>query len=128
MAQLSTDYLKKVGAFTGAPIKKNITWELSTGETVEADTYIRPIGYQTARADLTAITNKTDAIAERIAAHICDEKGDPVFTYADIVGTAEKDRGGIDAPLVMALLVAINEVTSLGKTTKSPPKTSSSVS
>ncbi|HBR2654255.1 TPA: phage tail assembly chaperone family protein, TAC, partial [Klebsiella pneumoniae] len=50
-------------------------------------------------------------------AHICDQDGAPVFTAADILGTATPDRGALDGPIVMALLAAIHDVNELGKTT-----------
>jgi hypothetical protein len=43
--------------------------------------------------------------------------GAPVFTAADILGTATPDRGALDGPIVMALLAAIHDVNELGKTT-----------
>ncbi|HBS7290915.1 TPA: phage tail assembly chaperone family protein, TAC [Klebsiella pneumoniae] len=69
------------------------------------------------KAELLAYNGKSDPIAERIAAHICDQDGAPVFTAADILGTATPDRGALDGPIVMALLAAIHDVNELGKTT-----------
>lgn len=67
-------------------------------------------------------------IAGRIAAHICNENGEPIFTEEDILGTASEERGALDGPIVIALLAVIQEVNELGKTTNSQERTSSGVS
>ena len=56
------------------------------------------------------------AVAGRIAACICDEHGRAVFTAADVPGESNPERGPLDGNLVYALLVAISEVNSGGKT------------
>ena len=87
------------------------------------------MGYHTTKAELLAYNGKSDPIAERIAAHICDQDGAPVFTEADILGTATpEDRGALDGPIVIAFTAVIQEVNDLGKTTNSQEKTSSGVS
>ncbi|MFQ9622176.1 MAG: hypothetical protein ACLR17_08215 [Enterobacteriaceae bacterium] len=62
-----------------------------------------------------------------MAGNICDEEGKPIFTAADILGTASEERGALDGPIVVALLLAMQEVNELGKTTNSQEKTSSGV-
>lgn len=113
--QLSIDSLKQMGAFTGAPVEREITWKQGEDE-LTATVYVRPLSYLSARADLAALTGKADGVAGRIAACICDPEGKPVFTAADITGEADPERGPLDGNLTMALLAVIGEVNGLGKT------------
>ena len=113
--QLSIDSLKQMGAFTGAPVEREITWKQGEYE-LTATVYVRPLSYLSARADLAALTGKSDGVAGRIAACICDQEGKPVFTPADITGEADPERGPLDGNLTMALLGVIGEVNGLGKT------------
>lgn len=126
--KLTLDTLKESGAFTGRPVEKEIKWKGRDGKEHIATVYVRPMGYHTTKADLLAYNGKSDPIAERIAAHICNDDGEPVFTAADILGTASTERGALDGPIVMALLAVIQEVNELGKTMNSQEKTSSGVS
>ncbi|WP_417315704.1 phage tail assembly chaperone family protein, TAC [Cycloclasticus pugetii] len=112
---LSLDSLKQAGAFTGAPVEKEITWKHGDKEHTMT-TYVRPLSYSAAVSDIKAMSGKGDAVAGRIAASIVDEKGVPVFTPEDITGDADPDRGPLDGNLTMALLTAIAEVNNLGKT------------
>lgn len=114
MAALSIDSLKDMGAFTGAPVEKEITWKSGGGEHT-ATVYVRPLSYRSAVSDIKALSGKSDAVAGRIAASICDEEGKPVFTPEDITGDADPDRGPLDGNLTMALLGVIAEVNGLGK-------------
>jgi hypothetical protein len=114
--QLSIDSLKQMGAFTGAPVEREITWKQGEDE-LTATVYVRPLSYRSAVSDLSAMNGKTDAVAGRIAACICDENGKPVFTAADITGDADPDRGPLDGNLTFALLAVIGEVNGMGKTT-----------
>ncbi|MCT7656165.1 phage tail assembly chaperone family protein, TAC [Oceanimonas sp. NS1] len=113
--QLSIDSLKSMGAFTGAPVEKEITWRQGEQE-LTATVYVRPFSYKTAVSDITARHQKSDAVAGRIAASICDAEGQPVFTAADITGEADPERGALDGNLTVALLAAIAEVNQVGKT------------
>jgi hypothetical protein len=112
---LSIDSLKSMGAFTGAPVEKEIKWQQGE-QSLSATVYVRPFSYKTAVSDITSHQQKTDAVAGRIAASICDAAGKPVFTAADITGDADPERGALDGNLTVALLAAIAEVNSLGKT------------
>lgn len=111
---LTIDALKTMGAFTGAPVEKEISWKQGDQE-LTATVYVRPFSYKTAVSDITSHHQKTDAVAGRIAASICDAEGKPVFTAADITGEADPERGALDGNLTVALLAAIAEVNSLGK-------------
>ena len=113
--QLSIESLKEVGAFTGAPVEREITWNQGEQE-FTATVYVRPLSYKSAVSDLQAIAGKVDGVAGRIAASICDEAGKPVFTVGDITGEADPARGALDGNLTMALLAVIAEVNQLGKT------------
>lgn len=125
--KLTLESLKASGAFTGRPVEKEISWKQGEQE-FTATVYVRPMGYHTATADVLAMGGKVDGVAGRIAASICDELGKPVFTPADITGEADPERGALDGALTVALLVAIQEVNDLGKSTSSAQKTSSGAS
>jgi len=125
--KLSLQSLKESGAFTGRPVEKEITWKQGDKE-LTATVFIRPLGYHTATADVLAHVGKVDGVAGRIAASVCDEEGHPVFTPQDITGEADPERGALDGALTIALLVAIQEVNDLGKTTSSAPMTKSGAS
>src|SRR5690625_4924958 len=112
---LTLDSLKDMGAFTGAPVEREITWKIGDNEHT-ATVYVRPLSYLSAKSDLLAMGGKGDAVAGRIAASICDDKGVPVFTPEDITGEADPDRGPLDGNLTMALLSVIGEVNGMGKT------------
>jgi hypothetical protein len=136
MMKLTLDSLKKTGSFTGRPVEKEITWKQG-GESLTATVYVRPLGYQAAVSDVLAAGGKQDNIAGRIAAAICDEEGNTVFSPLDITHgpldpvELEKDPdstkrlGALDGNLTVALMVAINEVTNMGKTPNSATSTSS---
>lgn len=113
---LTLDSLKEMGAFTGAPVEREITWKIGDNEHT-ATVYVRPLSYLSAKSDLLAMGGKGDAVAGRIAASICDAEGKPVFTPEDITGEADPDRGPLDGNLTMALLSVIGEVNGMGKTT-----------
>jgi len=112
--QLSIDSLKKMGAFTGAPVERSVKWKQGDQE-LEATVYVRPLSYKSAVSDLIAAGQKGDAVAGRIASCICDAEGKPVFTPGDITGDADPERGPLDGNLAVALLAVIAEVTNMGK-------------
>lgn len=113
--QLTIESLKEKGAFTGAPVEKEVSWKQGEQE-FTSTVFVRPLAYQSAVNDVLAGRNKGDAVAGRIAACICDAEGHPVFSIGDITGTADPERGALDGNLTMALLVVIGEVHNLGKT------------
>lgn len=111
---LTLDSLAAVGAFSGRPAEKTITWR--QGEEEHTGTvYVRAVSYQTALGDLTA-RKDGDPVAVRIASSICDADGKPIFTPGDITGEANPERGALDGNLVIALLAAVAEVQNAGKT------------
>lgn len=114
--QLSIDSLKQMGAFTGAPVQKEISWKKGDEE-FTATVFVRPLSYISTVSDLTSAHYKADPVAGRIAACICDAEGKAVFTPADITGEADPERGPLDGNLTMALLAVLGEVNgSAGKT------------
>lgn len=115
--ELSLNSLDKAGAFTGAPVKRSITWKDSGGKEIAMDVYVLRMSYRTAVSDLSSVTGKKDPVAGRIAACITNAKGQPVFTPEDITGEADPSRGPLDGNLTVALLQAIGEVNNLGKGT-----------
>lgn len=112
--KLSIDTLAQQGAFTGAPVEREITWR-HAGTDVTMTVFVRPLSFHSAVADVRNIKGQKDPAAMRIAASICDETGHAVFTPEDITGEADPARGPLDGNLTMALLVVISEVNSLGK-------------
>lgn len=125
--RLTLENLKKKGAFTGRPVEKEISWKQGDEE-LSATVFVRPMGYHAATSDVLAIGGKVDGVAGRIAASICDEDGKPVFSPADITGEADPERGALDGALTVALLVAIQQVNDLGKSSNSVTKTNSGAS
>jgi len=133
--QLNLDNLKNLGAFTGAPVEKTITWAMA-GKDHTATVYVRPLSYSSTVVDLLARRDGLDGVAGRIASSIVDEDSKPVFTIADITGEADPVRGPLDGNLTIALLAVIGEVNGLGKPAakakpprrSSPKKTSSGTS
>ena len=130
--KLSLESLQQAGAFTGAPVEREITWKQGKQE-LTATVYVRPLSYLAAVSDLRALAGKEDGVAGRIAASICDEQGKPVFTPEDITdGPIVKDEkgkpvldsegmptrtgGALSGNLTMALLGVIAEVNNMGKT------------
>lgn len=134
--KLNIESLRQAGSFTGRPVEKEISWKQGK-DTYTATVFVRPLGYQTAVSDVLAAGGVQDSIAGRIAAAICDEEGNPVFTAMDITHgpidpeerandkKSTKRLGALDGNLTVALLTAIHEVNNLGKTTSSPNSTSS---
>lgn len=114
--QLSIDVLKEKGGFTSPPVEKEVKWE-QDGESLSATVYVRKLSYHSAVGDLLG-ARYGDSVARRIAANICDEKGEAVFTPEDITGEADPDRGPLNSALTMALLNLIGEVNGLGKKKK----------
>lgn len=138
--KLTLEALKGAGSFTGRPVEKEIKWR-QNGTDFTATIFVRPLGYQTAVGDVISVASKQDTIAARIAASICDEHGNPVFSSPlDITHgpldpvELEKDPestkrlGSLDGALSVALLFAIQEVNDLGKTKSSPSETKSGTS
>lgn len=114
--KLTLESLRAAGAFTGAPVEKEITW-YQGDEELKATVYVRRLSYNSAVEDLKSISKKVEAAAGRIAACICDENGKPVFTVEDITGEADPQRGPLNSELTWALLAVIAEVNAAGKPT-----------
>lgn len=111
---LTLDSLKEMGAFSGAPIKKEITWTQDDKEH-KATVYVRRLSYDAAMSDINSIDSKSNMVAGRIASSIVDKDGKPVFAIEDITGEADPDRGALCYVLTMELLRVIGEVSGLGK-------------
>lgn len=117
--KLTLENLQDMGAFTGPPVEKEITWSLG-GSQFQATVFVRRLSYAAAVSDVRAARGQTDHIAGRIASAICDEHGAAIFAPEDITGESDPDRGALDHGLTLALLSAIGEVNGLGKKRGSP--------
>lgn len=113
--ELSINNLQTAGAFTGAPVEKEIKWKQDEKE-LTATAFVRKLSYKTAVSDCRQFGK--EVIAGRIAACICDKDGKPVFTAEDITGESSPERGPLDHNLTVALLRAISEVNSASGETK----------
>lgn len=114
------------GAFVSAlepTVKRAIEWVNLNGEPVKFDVWIRLASYHTVTNTWKAAEGNQEHLAARIATMVCDSEGAPIFTTADVLGTADPSRGPICDTLFLALITAVNEANS-GK--KSPQKTSGS--
>lgn len=106
VGMLSLESVSQAQAFVGAPVKREISWKQvgEDGKPVEYSAYVfvRQRSCETLERDTMAAIEKRDIFASRIATLICDEKGDPVFSYEDAARLRE--------PLALALSNAIGEV------------------
>lgn len=122
--KLSINQLKTADNYIGLPVLKTIEWS-HDGEDYEADVYVRKMSYKTAIDDV--LNEKTeDRLASRIAACVCDDKGEAVFTVKDITGESDKERGAMAPALFMALTNVIGEVN--GSTVKTKAQRQKKVS
>lgn len=122
---LDLNTLKETNAFSGAPVKQQVTWRVGENE-YTADVWVRRLSYYSAMNDIKVIGRELDIAASRIASCIVDEAGKPVFKISDITGVYEdgapvldekgKERGAMCADLVNELIVLISEVNDLKKT------------
>jgi len=112
--KLGVNELKEAGAFSGAPVPMEISWE-QDGVKMTASTFVRKLSYRSAVSDVRTFGDSGDMVAGRIASCVCDEKGDPVFKVGDITGESDPIRGPLNHNLTVALLNAIAEVNSPGK-------------
>ncbi|WP_444934967.1 phage tail assembly chaperone family protein, TAC [Microbulbifer sp. JTAC008] len=112
--ELSIESLQQQGSFSGAPVKRSITWKQGDEE-FTATVYIRRFSYYSAVNDVEALRGKVDLVAGRIAACVVDAEGKPVFTPADVTGEADPERGPLNENLTQALLMEIGAVNNLGK-------------
>lgn len=83
--KLSIESLEAVGAFAGQPIARTVQWqqmdENGEWQDLSAETFVRRASCATLEGETRAISQGKDTIATRIAAEICDEHGEAVFTY-----------------------------------------------
>lgn len=108
--KLTIDNLKGVGAFAGGAVLKTVQWS-QNGEDFEAEVYVRPMSYQS----VSEAKEGENTVAHRIATHILNEDGTPVFTVDDVTGAADPERGPLGLALTNALMAMIAEVTFSGK-------------
>lgn len=115
---MSMQSLEESGAFSGAPVKKTVSWKVGDKK-YTADVWVRPFSYHSAISEVQAFRDAKDGAAARIAGSIVDGNGKPIFTIGDITGEADPKRGALCQSLTMALLRVISEVNDLGKATGS---------
>lgn len=120
--ELTRDSLQTLGAFVGAPVRKEITWD-NGEEEITSVVYIKRMSYAQAMAEGTALREQKDLNLVRIASCVCDKDGQQIFTVEDLTGEADPQRGPLSAELCMVLLKAVMDVNGLGKSrakSKSP--------
>lgn len=108
MTTLNVAALREQGAFTGAPVAKELSWTTLDGQTLTGTVYVRQASYATVTEQWKANAAEKDGTAARIANMIVDENGTPIFTLEDITGSEE--HGPLSEALTVALLNAIGEV------------------
>lgn len=127
--ELNLESLAAAKAFSGAPVKREVTWTNIEGEEFTADVWVRKLSYHTAVSDIRTPVTNGDPVAARIAHCIVNQKGEPVFSVSDITGINEDgtpvtvedeegksvERGALDPALTFALLTLISEVNEMGK-------------
>lgn len=129
--KLSIESLAAHGGFvSNRAEEKEINWT-HEGQKFSGTVNVLPLSYVTVKIDLIARQIQGDALAGRIASCIVDDDGNPVFTVADVIGTADPKRGPLSDGLTNELMRVIGEVSGLGKpqansTTKKKSGTSSS--
>lgn len=120
--QLSVDSLRATGGFSGAPVKREVTWRSfrtdENGEPLEvddegnpiteeftADVWVRRLSYKSAVNDVIAMSGDGDIAASRISQCIVDESGAPIFKKSDITGVHDDgtpvmctDPDGVERP------------------------------
>ncbi len=107
--------LAAAGAFTKTELIEESIKFKSGGETHEFTVFIRPLSYRSAVSEISAARLNKDALAARIAASVCDEKGNAIFTIEDVNGEADPDRGPLSNDMTIALLDAISRANGMGK-------------
>lgn len=110
--------------------EKEINWK-HKGQEFSGTVNVLPLSYVTVKSDHVARQIQGDALAGRIASCIVDDEGKPIFTVADVIGTADPERGPLSEGLTTELMRVIGEVSGLGKppassTTKTKSGTNSS--
>lgn len=137
--QLTVESLRGTGGFAGAPVKKTISWVIGEQE-YDAEVYVRRLSYKSAITDAVAISEGGDLPAARISYCIVNDKGDPIFTVADITGVnpdgspvmddvdgEQVPRGALHEAIANALYEVILEVNPVGKRkSRNSPKSKSS--
>jgi len=104
------------GAFSpAAPVKKVIEWEQG-GQSHKAEVYFKPLSWQAVYGAIeereSEQGDKSAMIARNLAASLCDENGQTLYTPEQIHG---QDGKVLCTSLITALLIAMNEVNSAGK-------------
>jgi hypothetical protein len=112
--ELSISSLKAAGAFVAAPVKKDIAWH-ADGKLQKASIYVRIDSFHTLTKRWEEQRVGADATATRIAASVCNEAGEPVFTTEDILGSEASGHGPLTAELTIVLLAAIQQANGVSK-------------
>jgi hypothetical protein len=111
---LSINALKAAGAFVAAPVMKDIAWH-ADGKLQKATIYVRQDSFHTLTKRWEEQREGAEATAIRIAASVCNQAGEPVFTLEDILGSEASGHGPLTAELTIVLLAAIQQANGVGK-------------
>lgn len=121
MKRLTVADLVTAGAYVGAPVEKEISWN-SKGKTHKALISVKLSSYETTLHEMRLGRENSEAVEgeepkrdtnsvviNRLITSVVDEAGEPIFTRDDVVGNAELGKGKMCASLFMALVMAVNE-------------------
>lgn len=106
--ELTLDAIKSAGAYTGAPVRKEIEWR-SNDEQHKAWINVQLSSYDTAMREFEVQREGGDVLVARIVAGVVDPQGVPIFTKRDVAGDPETGEGKMCASLFFALITAVNE-------------------
>jgi len=98
-------------AYASAPIPKVIEWE-NAGESHKATVYFKPLSWYALFGRNEEGQPTADLVAQRLSESLCNEKGEPLYSKADIKGETGKP---LCMELSVALVNAFNEAVMAGK-------------
>lgn len=112
--ELSLETLHAEDSFvSSAPVKKTVTWTNTKGVEKSAVVFIKKRNFISVTNEFRGANSGDTYFASRIATHVVNSKGQPIFKPGDITG--EGENGAICDSLGLALLALISEVNSFDK-------------
>lgn len=95
-------------------VKKTIELTDQDSEKVKVDVYLRSLPFHMAikGSEGEETDGISSMIAERVSYSVCDEKGVPLFTKEEVLGTSEK---ALRSDIVLSLMNLITDFNELSK-------------